>query len=40
MKDIELVFDALKLIEKEDLSEHEKNRIVVRFLLNKFFNES
>jgi hypothetical protein len=39
LKDIELVFDALKLIEKENLSDAEKDHVKVRFLVNKFFNE-
>lgn len=39
LKDIELVFDALKLIEKESLSEIEKERVKARFLVNKFFND-
>ncbi|CAD8060727.1 unnamed protein product [Paramecium primaurelia] len=40
LKDIELVFDALKLIEKENLSPYEKERVKVRFLVNKYFNEA
>lgn len=40
LKDIELVFNALKLIEKENLSQKEKERIKVRFLANKYFNEA
>ena len=40
LKDIELVFDALKLIEKESLTESEKERVKARFLVNKFFNEN
>lgn len=39
LKDIELVFDALRLIEKENLSPIERERVKVRFLANKFFNE-
>lgn len=34
-----MVFDALKLIEKENLSDMEKEKIKVKFLTNKFFNE-
>ena len=39
LKDIELVFDALKLIEKEMLTPAEKDAVKVRFLISKFFNE-
>lgn len=39
LKEIELVFDALKLIEKEYLSDHEKQRIKAKFLMNKYFTE-
>lgn len=39
LKDIELVFDALKLIEKEMLTPTEKDAVKVRFLISKFFNE-
>ena len=35
-----MVFDALKLIEKENLSPFEKERVKVRFLVNKYFNEA
>ena len=39
LKDIDLVFDAMKLIEKENLADKEKDKIKARFLLNKYFNE-
>ena len=39
LKDIEFVFDTLRLIEKDSMTESEKERIKVRFLLNKFFND-
>ena len=40
LKDIDLVFDALKLIEKENLTQNQKDVIKARFLLNKYFNEN
>lgn len=40
LKDIELVFNALKVIEKENLSPAEKERVKVRFLVNKYFTEA